>query len=97
MLMFLTRMGQGSKMVVTGDITQIDLPDPTESGLIDAARKLNRTKGVGFVHFEKTDVVRHDLVQRVIEAYGEESVNESLSGKPRGRRKTTDNTGTQTP
>jgi phosphate starvation-inducible PhoH-like protein len=93
MLMFLTRMGQGSKMVVTGDITQIDLPDPTESGLIDAARRLSRTKGVEFVHFEKSDVVRHDLVQRVIEAYGEEALAESVT-RPRTRRKT-DNRGSE--
>ena len=92
MLMFLTRMGQGSKMVVTGDITQIDLPDPTESGLIDAARRLNRTKGVGFVHFEKSDVVRHDLVQRVIEAYGEEA---ETPPRPVRRGRKADNLGTE--
>jgi phosphate starvation-inducible PhoH-like protein len=72
MKMFLTRMGQGSKTVVTGDVTQIDLPDPRQSGLIDAARRLRRVRGVSFVAFEKADVVRHDLVQRVIEAYGED-------------------------
>ena len=69
MQMFLTRMGQRSKMVVTGDTTQIDLPDPRESGLIDAARRLRRTKGVGFCILDTQDVVRHELVQRVIEAY----------------------------
>lgn len=70
MKMFLTRLGHGSKMVVTGDTTQVDLPDARESGLIDAAMRLRRTEGVGYVAFEKTDVVRHDLVQRIIEAYG---------------------------
>lgn len=70
MKMFLTRMGQGSKMIVTGDTTQIDLPDPRESGLIDAARRLSRTRGVAFVTLERGDVVRHELVQRVIDAYG---------------------------
>ena len=69
MQMFLTRMGHGSKMIVTGDTTQIDLPDPTSSGLIDALRRLRRVKGVGFAPLEKKDVVRHDLVQRIIEAY----------------------------
>lgn len=71
MKMFLTRMGHGSKMVVTGDVTQIDLPDPLQSGLIDAARRLRRVKGVATVTLEAADVVRHSLVQRIIEAYGE--------------------------
>ena len=72
MQMFLTRMGQRSKMIITGDVTQIDLPKPGESGLIDAARRLRRVNGVSFCALEKADVVRHDLVQRVIEAYAEE-------------------------
>lgn len=77
MQMFLTRMGHGSKMVVTGDITQVDLPDPSESGLIDAIRRLRRVRGIGMVAFEGHDVVRHTLVQRVIEAYGEERTSGS--------------------
>lgn len=56
-------------MIVTGDPSQTDLPDGTESGLIDAAKRLARTEGVAFVGFEKSDVVRHDLVKRVIAAY----------------------------
>jgi phosphate starvation-inducible PhoH-like protein len=99
MKMFLTRMGQGSKMVVTGDVTQIDLPEPTESGLIDAARRLGRTKGVSFVTFDRTDVVRHELVQRVIDAYGED--DDKVARPPiRVRRrspKETDNLGTEVP
>jgi phosphate starvation-inducible PhoH-like protein len=71
MKMFLTRMGHGSKMVVTGDVTQIDLPDPLDSGLIDAARRLRRVPGVATITLEAADVVRHSLVQRIIEAYGE--------------------------
>ena len=71
MKMFLTRMGHGSRMVVTGDVTQIDLPDALDSGLIDAARRLRRVKGVAMVTLEAADVVRHSLVQRIIEAYGE--------------------------
>ncbi len=70
--MFLTRMGHGSKVIVTGDPTQTDLPDGTQSGLLDAAMRLRKTEGVAFVGFEKTDVVRHDLVRRVIAAYEEE-------------------------
>jgi phosphate starvation-inducible protein PhoH and related proteins len=72
MQMFLTRMGHGSKTIVTGDPTQIDLPDPRESGLIDAARRLSRIPGIGFVHFTREDVVRHELVQRIVDAYGAE-------------------------
>ncbi len=73
MQMFLTRMGHGSKMIVTGDTTQIDLPDPRSSGLIDAARRLQRVPGVAFVTLDRSDVVRHSLVQRIVDAYGEEN------------------------
>jgi phosphate starvation-inducible PhoH-like protein len=72
MLMFLTRMGHGSKVIVTGDPTQIDLPNPAQSGLIDAARRLARVPGVAFVTLDRSDVVRHNLVQRIVEAYGED-------------------------
>jgi len=75
MLMFLTRMGHGSKMVVTGDTSQTDLEDPTQSGLIDAARRLRRVNGVGFVTLSGSDIVRHSLVQRIVEAYGEQKNN----------------------
>ena len=70
MKMFLTRMGHGSKMIVTGDTTQIDLPDPAESGLIDAVRRLRRVPGIGMVALSGQDVVRHKLVQRIVDAYG---------------------------
>jgi len=69
MKMFLTRMGHGSKMIVTGDTTQVDLPDPRDSGLIDAASRLARTADVGFVYLDRSDVVRHPMVQKVIDAY----------------------------
>ncbi|MGX4669626.1 PhoH family protein [Cerasibacillus sp. JNUCC 74] len=69
MKMFLTRLGFGSKMVITGDITQIDLPKGVQSGLIVASSLLSEVKGIGFVYLEQTDVVRHPLVQRIIEAY----------------------------
>ncbi len=72
MQMFLTRMGHGSKVIVTGDVTQIDLPEPTSSGLIDAARRLRRIRGISFVTLDKQDIVRHRLVQRIVEAYGHE-------------------------
>ena len=70
MLMFLTRMGQGSKMVVTGDTTQIDLEEPHDSGLIDAARRLRKVSGVASVTLTERDIVRHRLVQRIVDAYG---------------------------
>ena len=67
--MFLTRLGMGSKMIVTGDVTQIDLPRTTASGLIQALKILRNVKGIGRVEFEKKDIVRHQLVQRIVEAY----------------------------
>jgi phosphate starvation-inducible protein PhoH and related proteins len=69
MKMFLTRLGYGSKAVITGDITQIDLPADKISGLIEAEELLYKTDGIGFVHFSELDVVRHPLVQEVIRAY----------------------------
>ncbi|ASN05194.1 PhoH family protein [Virgibacillus necropolis] len=68
MKMFLTRLGFGSKMVVTGDVTQVDLPKGV-SGLRKADQLLSRVKGIDFIHLTQTDVVRHPLVQRIIEAY----------------------------
>ena len=67
--MFLTRLGMGSKMVITGDTTQIDLPRSVRSGLIQALRVLNGVKGIGKIEFGKKDIVRHQLVQRIVEAY----------------------------
>ncbi len=72
MKMFLTRLGHGSKMIVTGDPTQTDLDDIRDCGLIDAAMKLRETQGVGHITFNRNDVVRHNLVQRVIDAYGDD-------------------------
>ena len=69
MKMFLTRLGFGSKAVINGDVSQIDLPRGTESGLIDAERVLRRVRGVATTHFTAADVVRHPLVARIVEAY----------------------------
>jgi phosphate starvation-inducible PhoH-like protein len=69
MQMFLTRLGFGSKIVVTGDITQIDLPTSQASGLISVRDVLGSIDGISFVEFSKEDVVRHKLVQRIVEAY----------------------------
>jgi len=69
MKMFVTRMGNGSKAVITGDLTQIDLPNPKRSGLFEALRVLDGVEGIAFCHFEDVDVVRHCLVQRIVRAY----------------------------
>lgn len=69
MMMFLTRLGENSRMVVTGDPAQHDLPPGTASGLDEAVAKLAKLKGIGMVHFSKEDVVRHPLVARIIDAY----------------------------
>ena len=68
--MFLTRMGKSSKFIVTGDITQIDLPRNQESGLIHASRILNNIPGMEFIYLDERDIIRHRLVARIIEAYG---------------------------
>ncbi|MCJ0934455.1 PhoH family protein [Mammaliicoccus sciuri] len=72
MKMFLTRLGFGSKMVVTGDRTQIDLPKGVKSGLIEADQRLSGVKGIAMTYLEQTDVVRHPLVGKIINAYEEE-------------------------
>ena len=69
MKMFLTRIGFGSKAVVTGDVSQIDLPRGMLSGLVDAERVLRRVRGIAMTHFTSADVVRHPLVARIVEAY----------------------------
>jgi len=69
MKMFLTRIGFGSSAVVTGDITQIDLPNRQESGLKNAMKILEGVSGIAFTFFTPKDVVRHPLVQRIVEAY----------------------------
>ena len=69
MKMFVTRMGANSKAVITGDLTQIDLPNPKKSGLFEALHVLEGVEGISFCHFEDVDVVRHHLVQRIVRAY----------------------------
>ena len=73
MLMFLTRLGHDSKMIVTGDTTQIDLPPNVESGLVDAMQKLKGIKGIAQVELERGDIVRHRLVQNIVNAYEKSS------------------------
>ena len=78
MKMFLTRMGEGSKIVVTGDVTQVDLPKQTRSGLTDAVHRLRDLERIGLVYLDENDIVRHPLVQQIVRAYE--------SDKPRKRK-----------
>jgi len=78
MKMFLTRMGQGSKIIVTGDVTQVDLPRQTRNGLLDAVHRLRDLERIGVVYLDQHDIVRHPLVQKIVVAYEDE--------KPRKKR-----------
>jgi phosphate starvation-inducible PhoH-like protein len=78
--MFLTRLGEHSRMVVTGDPTQVDLPPGIPSGLVEAAELLERVEGVGLIRFGERDVVRHPLVSRIVSAY---NARDSLRAKTR--------------
>lgn len=81
--MFLTRMGMNTKMIVTGDMTQIDLPASQTSGLVQAIKILKGVKGISFIELNKKDIVRHKLVTRIVEAY------EKFEEKEKAKRKTT--------
>ena len=85
MKMFLTRLGFNSKMVVTGDITQIDLPRENDSGLVVVAEILNEVEGIEFVRLGEEDVVRHKLVRRIVAAYGEHAERLAPELRPRKR------------
>jgi phosphate starvation-inducible PhoH-like protein len=86
MKMFLTRLGFGSRMVVTGDITQVDLPREQQSGLIVVGDVLEQIEGIEFVRFGGEDVVRHKLVQRIVEAYDAHTQREHPGAGERGGR-----------
>ena len=90
--MFLTRLGMNAKMIITGDVTQIDLPPTATSGLVQAMQILKGVKGIGKVEFEKKDIVRHKLVQRVVEAYDKfDSKQPRMSGSRTAPADTTNN------
>lgn len=80
MKMFVTRMGLGSKAVITGDVTQVDLPPGQSSGLLEAKAVLSHVKGIEFVYLRDADVVRHDLVQRIVRAYERLDMERSVAG-----------------
>ena len=86
MKMFLTRLGFNSKAVVTGDVTQIDLPAGRRSGLVEALEVTGRIEGIAFIRFDERDVVRHNLVQQIVKAYEE-------FGGGEGRRTASSGTG----
>ena len=86
--MCLTRIGFGSKAVVTGDVSQIDLPRTQLSGLIDAERVLKRVNGIGFTRLTSADVVRHPLVARIVDAYEARSPSAEEAEPARRRRNT---------
>jgi phosphate starvation-inducible PhoH-like protein len=87
MKMFLTRLGFGSRMVVTGDVTQIDLPRENRSGLVEVGEILRGVEGVEVVHFGEVDVVRHKLVQRIVRAYSEHDERKAPELRPAAPRR----------
>jgi phosphate starvation-inducible PhoH-like protein len=87
MKMFLTRIGFGTKAVITGDVTQIDLARGQKSGLIEARRILADVRGIAFTDFTSADVVRHPLVQRIISAYEKQIDNDRADPNERVRRR----------
>ncbi|HKS67476.1 MAG TPA: PhoH family protein [Candidatus Acidoferrales bacterium] len=86
MKMFLTRLGFNSKAVITGDITQIDLPNDRRSGLVEAVDIVGKIEGIAFIYFDERDVVRHSLVQQIIKAYDEHSPQPSNGIRPAAAR-----------
>ena len=85
--MFLTRMGMNTKMIVTGDMTQIDLPHSQTSGLIQAMKILKGVKGISFVELNKKDIVRHKLVTKIVEAYEKFDKEQKAANEERKRQK----------
>lgn len=89
--MFLTRLGMNAKMIITGDVTQIDLPRSVQSGLVQALRILKDVPGIGKVEFGKKDIVRHSLVQRIVEAYEQHEAEEKARRSAEAAEEPTDN------
>ncbi|MEC7650723.1 MAG: PhoH family protein, partial [Pseudomonadota bacterium] len=86
MKMVLTRLGQDSRMVITGDLSQIDLPDGQPSGLADAVKRLDSVDGVGIIHLSGKDVVRHPVVARILQAYESDGQGAQATGQSRKNR-----------
>ena len=81
--MFLTRMGRNAKFIVTGDVTQVDLPRKSDSGLVRAMNTVRGIKGIGFVEFDRTDIVRHELVKYIVDAFDKQDELENVLRKQR--------------
>jgi phosphate starvation-inducible protein PhoH and related proteins len=90
MKMFLTRMGEGTRMVITGDLSQVDLPTGVRSGLRDALDTLEGIQGIGVVRFEQRDVVRHPLVARIVGAYDQRDTAKGEARRERERPQTSE-------
>ena len=90
--MFLTRMGMNTKMIITGDMTQIDLPSSQTSGLVQAMKILKGVKGISFIELNKKDIVRHKLVTRIVEAYEkfEEKIKSEKAEKAKAEKEEKD-------
>jgi phosphate starvation-inducible PhoH-like protein len=91
--MFTTRMGMNTKMIVTGDMTQIDLPHSQTSGLIQAMKILRGVKGISFVELNKKDIVRHKLVTKIVEAYEKFDKEQKVANEEKKRQKYQDTEG----
>ena len=79
--MFLTRMGKSARFIVTGDITQIDLPKQADSGLVPVIRLLSEVKGISIVEFDNRDIIRHPLVKYIVDAFAKHTEGEHLRGQ----------------
>ena len=81
--MFLTRMGRNAKFIVTGDVTQVDLPRKSDSGLVRAMNTVRGINGIGFVEFDRTDIVRHELVKYIVDAFDRQDELENVLRRQR--------------
>ena len=85
--MFLTRMGRNAKFIVTGDVTQVDLPHKSDSGLVRAMNTVKDIQGIGFVEFDRSDIVRHELVKHIVDAFDrQDKIEEQRRREARGQK-----------
>ena len=89
--MFLTRMGRNAKFIVTGDVTQVDLPRKSDSGLVRAMNTVRGINGIGFVEFDRTDIVRHELVKYIVDAFDRQDELENVLRRQRREEESNNN------